>query len=214
MNKKFNILNRNKISLNIKTLNFIIDLYNRNLYKYTNSYYGKIPKIKEDFQKISSKKYMSLEEYLNSVPVWSQINDFLKDLPEHIKIQDYIDMFFKNWNLISINLNIDKIKKPLPRILFSSKLIYLYDKFTKKETEFENINKHLNYKKNEDFYRLTPSLQSNVISLFKLKNLNPDLNFKEIMILFNGEFESDFVKKVNSLKEEDINEDNLLNIFK
>lgn len=211
--QKYNLINRNKININIKTINTVIDIYNSNLYKFTNSPIGRIPKIKEDFNKISSKKFMSLEEYLNSIPLWNQIDKFLKDLPNDIKIYDYINMFFKNWNDIATRLNLTKYKKPIARIIFSSKMIYLYSKYKEKDEKVKVLNKHLNAKKDDNFYRLTPSLQSNVNSLFKLKKLNPDLKYKEIISLFIGEFEEEFIDKVNALKEEDINIDMLSELF-
>lgn len=214
LSQKFNLINRNKISINIKTINNVIDIFNTSLYKFTGSPIGKLPKIKEDFNKISSKKYASLEEYLNSIPIWTQISNFLKDFPNDIKIYDYIVVFFKNWNDISARLNLTKYKKPIARIIFSSKMVYLYYKYVEKEEKINNLNKHLNAKKDDNFYRLTPSLQSNINSLFKLKKLNSDLKYKEILSIFTGEFEESFIKILNSLKEEDIVIEKISELFK
>ena len=75
------------------------------------------------------------------------------------------------------------------------------------------MNKHLAVKKTNDFYRLSPSLQSNVNSLFKLKKLNNDMTYKDIVSLFSGEFESKFVDVISAMKEEEIVLENLVEIF-
>jgi len=209
---KFSFEKRNKKILNIKLINSVIDVYNSKLYKYCRDNRGRIPKIKEDFSSIPQNKFMNLDEYLNSVPIWNQISLFMKEYNKDVRIEEFIDVMMKNWRDIAAHLN-SNFKRPLARIIFSEKLIYLYDKYVEKSEDIEIMNKHLAAKKTNDFYRLSPSLQSNVNSLFKLKKLNTDMSYKDIVSIFSGEFESKFVDVISAMKEEEIVLENLVEIF-
>lgn len=203
--------NQGNDKIKLFLINNIVKSYNKCLYKYTLDFKGRLPAPKLDISKIP-KKYMSLSEYLESKPVWKQIIRFTKE-EKGINIDDYIDVMIRHWNDIIMAFNM-KQKTPLSNIIFSTKMISMYDRFKTEDSEKDIINKNILNKKSDDFYRLTPTLKTNIDSLFKLKKLNPELSYKEIINIFSGEFEEIFVKAILDLDENEINYKKLSILFK
>ncbi len=211
MAKKYKLINSNPLKRRIIVINAAIKAYNFSLYKYTKQFHGRIPVLKDDFTKVSDKKYMSLKEYFHSNPIWVQIDDFLKTTD--VNIYEYCDIMVKNWFDISIRLNITNQKKPIPSIVFSSKMIPIFEKYVELDERHIEMNKHKAVKKSDNYYLLVPSLQSNINSLFKLKKLNSDLSYHDIVTLFKGEFESEFIDVVLSVNNEQIDSELLAQLL-
>lgn len=207
---KFSLTN-NKTYSQILLINKIATTYNKLLYKYVRTHSGKIAVPKTEIEKIP-KKFISLEEYKNSKSIWKQILKFTENTK--VDVYDYLDTMIKNWNNIALIVNMPERKTPLAAIIFSSKFISTYEKFKGKEEMSNKLNRRLALNTSEDFYRLTPSLQSNINSLFKIKALNSDLTYHQIVEIFSGEFEQSFKDVVLNLKNEEITQDKLLEIFR
>lgn len=190
----------------------VVSSYNKTVYKYTKEFKGKIPVPTQDIRNIP-KKFMTVEEYLNSKAIWKAIRRFLKEKGD-IDTDDYLDVMVKNWHDLAVCINMIDRKSPLPAIIFSTKFIPKYYQYKKIETQTEEMNKHLALKRGEDYYRLSPSLQSNINSLFRLKEINPDMSYHEIVTIFVGEFEDNFKNVVMSMEDDEITEDKLASIFK
>lgn len=202
MPTKFKIVNTNPKQMQLILLSKIIDKYNSYLYKYTNNRIGRIPKPVDSLDKIDNKKYITFDEYIRSKPVWKQILNFVKETD--FDYDDYFDIMIKNWKDISVKINQTERKIPIPSVILSLKMVYLYEKYKKIEENKMEVNRHLALKQSSDFNRLSPSLQSNINSLFKLKNINPDLSYQEVIQIFSGEFESDFADIIKTMSDEDI----------
>jgi len=200
-----------KDMLTLLSISKIATIYNKIIFKYTKSYLGKIAIPKTDVSAIP-KKFMTIKEYINSKPAWKQIIKFMSE-SNVIDINEYLDVMIRNWSQISNAINIPDRKIPIPNLIFSVKIATMYDRFKTKEEDSANINKHLALKTSEDFHRLIPSLQSNINSLFKLKSLNPNLTYKEIIHLFVGEFEQEFITVIDNLDESDITYEKLSKMF-
>jgi hypothetical protein len=209
---KYSFVHNNKDKLQLLTVAKVVSAYNKILFKYTRSFPGKIAMPKTELTDIP-KKYITIKEYLNSKPAWKQIIKFLENLKVD-DINDYLDVMIRNWPNIAMHINMPDRKVPLSSMIFSLKIATMYDQFKDKEASSAKINKHLALKKTDDYHRLTPSLQSNINSLFKLKNLNSNLSFTEILEIFSGEFESEFVDIVKEMDENDITFENLSLKFK
>lgn len=209
---KYSFVHNNKDKLQLLTVAKVVSAYNKILFRYTKSFPGKIAMPKTELQDIP-KKYITIKEYLNSKPAWKQIIKFLENVKVD-DINDYIDVMIRNWPEIAMHINMTDRKIPLSSIIFSVKMSGMYDQFKAKESSSAEINKHLALKKTEDYHRLTPSLQGNINSLFKLKNLNSNLSFIEILEIFSGEFESEFVNIIKGMDENDITFENLSTKFK
>lgn len=191
----------------------VCNAYNKALYKYTKSFKGKIPTPVTDSSKIPN-KYLSFDEYLKSKAIWKSILKFIGEKESNIDINNYLDVMIRNWHSIAVYINKPEIVTPMPNMIFSLKIAKFYEKFKEDERHQDEMNKRLAVNKSEDFYRLTPSIQSSINSLFKLKNLNPNLSFHDIIQIFVGEFDSDFRRIVLSISESDISENELLSRFK
>jgi len=208
---KYSSIYNNKDKLQLLTIAKIINTYNKTLFRYTKSFVGKIAIPKTDLKNVP-KKYITIKEYLNSNPIWKQIINFLENVNID-DINDYIDVMIRNWPEIAVHINMTDRKIPLSNVIFSTKMSSMYDKFKAKEISSIKINKRLALKKTEDYHRLIPSLQSNINSLFRLKNLNPNLSFIEILEIFPGEFEPEFANIIKKMDESDITFENLLAKF-
>lgn len=206
---KINLTGHNKnTKYHVELLCDVIDMYNRNLLKFTGGYRGRIAKPKID--KIP-KKYISINEYLDSRPEWKNILKFV--IESNVSdINDYIEVMMRNWNKTKTNMNINLVK-PTPNILFSLKMTWVYDKYKGIELDTANRTKHLPMRSSEEFHRLTPSSQTNINSLIRLKRINSDLTYHDIVDLFRGEFKSDFVEIIKSTPDKDINEETLVKLF-
>lgn len=190
----------------------IANMYNKILWKYTKDFKGKIALPTNDFSKIS-KKIMNLEEYINSKSKWKNILKFLSVIDENMSVTDYIDTMIKNWQEISIYSNCNS-STPKSNIIFSPKLIKKYYEFKENEKNTIEINKHLNITHDSEFYRLNPSMQSNINSLFRLKDINSSLSYKDIVMIFTGEFEQEFKDVINKLDEKEIDRERLAKFFR
>jgi hypothetical protein len=209
---KYSFIQNNKEMLQLVTVSRVVNIYNKILFKYTKSFTGKLATPKTSLKDIP-KKYITIKEYLNSKSSWKQILKFLDNVKID-DINDYIDVMIRNWPEIAIYINMKDRKIPLSSIIFSTKMSNLYEKFKVKEASSTKLNKHLALKKTHDYYRLTPSLQSNINSLFRLKNLNSSLSFAEIVEIFSGEFEPEFANIIKEMDENDITVENLSTKFK
>lgn len=210
-NNIFSFINKksNDKKLLLKTLNYITNSYNKILYKYTKSYAGRIAVPKTETADIP-KNFISVQEYINSKTAWKIILKFINSTESSLDVNDYIDTMIRNWQNITIMLCNEKLKKPTINILFSPKMIKTYNNFKNDEQRSAILNKSINIKRSEDFYLLAPSLQSNINSLFSLKNINPDLTYKEIVNIFAGEFEPKFKTIINNLEENEINQETIV----
>lgn len=56
---------------------------------------------------------------------------------------------------------------------------------------------------------IVKTYKSDIISLFRLKSLNSELSYKEILSIFTAEFDESFVNKILEMKEEDITKEKL-----
>jgi len=202
----------NKDKARLLLLARVTEAYNRILYKYTKSNRGKIAVPRTNTIEIP-RKYATINEYVNSKPAWRQILNFVKET-DGVNIEEYLNVMFRNWRDVAVHANIPNQETPLSSVIFSTKVAPLFYKYKERERLSEELNKHLPNRKSEDFYRLTPSLQSNVNSLFRLKKLNPDIPYHEIVDIFKGEFEDVFVSKVKELDESEITVENLMRVFK
>jgi hypothetical protein len=179
-----------------------VKTYNGILFKYTKNFRGKISLPKTELNNIP-KTFINIDEYINSKPVWKNILKFI-NTSTNLDLHDYIDTMIRNWNDISIILNCSNIDRPTANIIFSVKMLSIYNKIKDKEHNIKEINKSLNVTRDENFYRLSPSLQSNINSLFRLKTINPTMSYHDIIIIFSGEFEDSFKQIVLSINEKDI----------
>lgn len=209
---KYAFMNKNKDKLSLMTVSKIVTAYNRILYRYTKGFAGKLACPKTDLSAIP-KKFITVTEYLNSKAQWKQIMKFV-ETANISDINDYLETMIKNWSQIAVSINMADRKVPLSSIIFSVKMSSMYDRFKTKEATSDQINKHLALKKTEDFHRLTPSLQSNINSLFRLKNLNSELTYSQIVQIFSGEFEPEFATTILSMDEAEITHDTLTSKFK
>ena len=208
-NKVFDLFSNDstKLQYQLYTVGNIVDNYNKTLFKYTKPFKGRLSKPKTDTKKIP-KQFMSIEEYINSNSVWRNIIKFINST-DNININDYIDTMIKNWHNIALYIGKPNIESPMANLIFSPKMVNMYNRFVNIEKNESDMNKHLDVKRGEDFYRLTPSMQSNINSLFMLKNLNSDLTFHDIINIFVGEFEQEFKNIILSMDENEISEDSL-----
>jgi hypothetical protein len=209
MNNIFDFAINKKDLYKLQLLSKVVTEYNSAMYRYTKDFKGRISVPKTELKDIP-KKFINTEEYLNSKPVWKNILKFINANP-NIDIIEYIELMIKNWNTITTILNRLEMKIPTPNIIFSVKMVSVFTKIKDKENNIIELNKHLNINRNEDFYRLTPSIQSNINSLFRLKNINPNMTYHDIISTFIGEFDSDFKNKILNINESDITYDYLIN---
>jgi len=202
---------KNKNQMKLMMIKNVAEMYNRTLYAYTRDFKGKLPVPKTDVSKIP-KKFMSINEYVESKTQWKQIINFIEN-SEDLDLNDYFNIIVKNWNTIALSFNM-KQKTPLTGIVFSPKMINYYRSLKQKEEQSKVINQHLSVKFDDDFYLLQPSFQSNINSLFRLKKLNSDMLFHEILDVFPGEFEQEFVEIVKQMDESSITQENVINKLK
>jgi len=206
---KINLPNSNKSTCTkLDLISNVIDQYNKILYRYTGDFKGRISLPKLD--KIP-RKYLSIHEYINSKPEWKNIMKFLSESGID-NVYDYIDIMIRNWNITKANMNL-KMNKPTANIIFSLKMTYLYEKYLKMEANKEDMTKHLAIKNNDGFYRLTPNKQSNINSLIRLKKINSELSYHDIVDIFKAEFEIDFINKIKSTPLNEITEETLVSMF-
>lgn len=204
---------QNIMKNNLLVISNIISIYNKCLNKYTDNYKTRLPMIATNTDNIP-KKYININEYIHSKPIWKQINTFV-DKSGVDNVGDYIDVLLRNWNNIAVTFNNDKLMgKPLANVIFSTKTVYLYEHFKKIETNREELTNHLNINNTDDFYNLTPTLQGNINSLFRLKNINSDMTYKDIVSIFSAEFDEQFISLINRLDENEINENKVLSELK
>lgn len=199
----------NTIQYKIKLLIGIIESYNKVLYRYTRSFKGRIAVPKTDNY---PKKYMNVEEYIDSKSQWKTILKFIS-AETGVDYSDYIDVMVRNWHQVAVYINKPNVTSPMPNVIFSPKMVKFYEKLVSVEKQSAELNKHLAVKHSDDFYRLTPSIQSNINSLITLKNLNPELSYHDIIAIFQGEFENRFKELVLSLGETEIDEEKLLSKY-
>lgn len=199
----------NTIQYKIKLLTGIIESYNKVLYRYTRSFKGRIAVPKTDNY---PKKYINVEEYIDSKSQWKTILKFIS-AETGVDYSDYIDVMIRNWHQVAVYINKPNVTSPMPNVIFSPKMVKFYEKLVSAEKQSAELNKHLAVKHSDDFYRLTPSIQSNINSLITLKNLNPELSYHDIIAIFQGEFENRFKELVLSLGETEIDEEKLLSKY-
>lgn len=211
MANKFSFVdNRKKVEI-LFTLNKIIQKYNSYLYKYTKSWLGKIPNCKTDVDKIP-KNFITINEYLKSKKIWSQILSFIANT-EIKDFDDYFDTMIRNWNEITLSINKINLKRPLPNMIFSEKMINFYYNFKKSEDVAKSHNTNLLLNKDDGFYLLEKTMQQDINNLFKLKKINTELSFHDIIIIFGGEFDDRFKDVVLNIPEENIDVENITKLF-
>ena len=185
--------------------------YNSCLYKYTKSWVGKIPACVTDITKIPN-KFVTINEYLNSKKIWKQVLSFISNT-EVKDYGDYFDVMFRNWNEIALFMCKDILKRPVASIIFSEKMINFYYKFKNHEEKANELNENKLIKKDEGFYLLEKTMQQDINNLFKLKKINTDLKFHDIISIFRGEFDKKFIEAIKDIPEENINIDNITKMF-
>lgn len=209
LNSVFKCMRDNTIQYKIKLLISIIESYNKVLYRYTRTFKGRVAVPKTDNY---PKKYMNVEEYISSKSQWKTILKFIS-AETGVDYSDYVDVMVRNWHQVAAYINKPNTASPMLNVIFSPKMVKFYEKLVSIEEQSAELNKHLAVKHSEDFYRLTPSIQSNINSLITLKNLNPELSYHDIISIFQGEFENRFKELVLSLDETEIDEEKLLSKY-
>jgi hypothetical protein len=119
----------------------------------------------------------------------------------------------KNWFKVKNILNIsDKNLLPTFYMIVSEKLIRVYKKIKDinddiiKDTKDRKL---VNIKMNESIVK---SFNSDIISLFRLKSLNPELSYKDIVDIFSAEFDEAFINEIAKMDESDITKEKLLKL--
>ena len=192
---------------NLKIIQTICDIYNKKLYKYTNSFVGRISKPKNATD--IPKQYMSISEYIDSNAQWKRILDFhSRIVEEQVDINDYFDIMIKNWANISYAYNIKGHNRPIFATLISKYGISTYKKYKKMEERDLLINRGRIETKEENV-PIMPTLQADINSLFRLKNINTEMSYTDIIDTFVGEFSNQFKNIIHNMKEENITEENL-----
>ena len=197
------------------TLQFIhstINIYNKLLYKYTHQFIGRQANVKINPLDIP-KKFLNVNEYIKSKSIWKQILVFHDEIKNtDIDMYDYLNSMMQDWHSIAIALELKGTIADIPnaRILFSSKMLGYYNRL-KEHTEKKDEYNKLYLTEEKKSVRLSPSKKHNINSLFKLKQLNPDLSYKEIVSLFIGKFDDDFRQYV--IDNENITKEKLLKLF-
>lgn len=194
----------------IKIIQSVCDVYNRTLFKYTNSFVGRISRPKDSSD--IPKQYMSVNEYISSNAQWQRILDFHKRIiDEQVDIVDYFDTMIKNWTNISYAYNIKGHVRPVFATIISKYGILTYWKYKKMEEKNLLINRG-RIEENKIVSPIMPTLQSDINNLFRLRLMNEEMSYYDIVNVFTGEFSKKFIDIIKNMKEEDITRENLENI--
>lgn len=194
----------------IKIIQSVCDVYNRTLFKYTNSFVGRISRPKDSSD--IPKQYMSVNEYISSNAQWQRILDFHKRIiDEQVDIADYFDTMIKNWTNISYAYNIKGHVRPVFATIISKYGILTYWKYKKMEEKNLLINRG-RIEENKIVSPIMPTLQSDINNLFRLRSMNEEMSYYDIINVFTGEFSKKFIDIIKNMKEEDITRENLENI--
>lgn len=198
----YNTAENNADELKALLLQDIVKFYNKKARQYTGGFNCNISCPKD--RSHMPNEFMSFSDYLRSKKIWIQILNFINKNSDIEDLHDYIDVMIRNWRNIENGIGC-KIKKPTATIIFSSKLTFLYSKFKKiekdKETKNQNIVMNLHDKKID---RLSPSMQSDYNSLYRLKNINSGLTYKDVLNIFKAEFSEEFLQKTKDLTDIEI----------
>ena len=191
----------------IKIIQSVCDVYNRTLFKYTNSFVGRISRPKDSSD--IPKQYMSVNEYISSNAQWQRILDFHKRIiDEQVDIADYFDTMIKNWTNISYAYNIKGHVRPVFATIISKYGILTYWKYKKMEEKNLLINRG-RIEENKIVSPIMPTLQSDINNLFRLRSMNEEMSYYDIVNVFTGEFSNQFKNIVHNMKEENITKENL-----
>ena len=191
----------------IKIIQSVCDVYNRTLFKYTNSFVGRISRPKDSSD--IPKQYMSVNEYISSNAQWQRILDFHKRIiDEQVDIVDYFDTMIKNWTNISYAYNIKGHVRPVFATIISKYGILTYWKYKKMEEKNLLMNRG-RIEENKIVSPIMPTLQSDINNLFRLRSMNEEMSYYDIVNVFTGEFSNQFKNIVHNMKEENITKENL-----
>lgn len=189
-------------------MNEVIDAYNKALFYVTKGFKGRLPRLKSSVSEIP-KNFMSVKEYIVSKTVWKQIMSFL-DNKEDLNPVEYTSFMVKHWSDVALAINMTKADFPIAGIIFSPKMRWVYDKLKENETISNELNKNRIVTIDDSMSRLKPTMIGNINSLFRLKKLNFDLSYHDIVTIFAGEFDSEFSSIILSLDEETITPENIM----
>lgn len=182
----------NKYNLLIK----YIKIYNKYIFDITGNFRGMIKE--PDKKSKIKKKYNTFNQYLTHNKVWNNFYDLIKELnKENIDVEDYIKIMIENWENIQIRLKIKRDQIPIYNIIFSIKCIYIYNSIKNNKNRINENNKKIVVNKfiNTDKYK------NNLIKLNNILKNHQDLNDIDILEIFKNEFDIEFIKYYNYLKE-------------
>ena len=175
-----------KLKIKYSIIVNIIKYYNKKIYFLNKNFQGKIAE--PNINNIKNKKNLTLNQYLNSKSIWEDIFELFFYLKEqHLSIFNYIDTILNNWETVIFNLNL-KTKYPIPKIVFSKKIVKLYKNIDKILENKEKNNKKIVTEKIEILksYDIFEKKLNNLSNLHKLSKL-------ETLELFKNEFNQDFI---------------------
>lgn len=170
--------------------------------KYNNGYINIIPVPKSNLKEV--KDYDNLTAYLASNKKWVKVDKMFKKLREEkIDMIQYLSVLLENWFRVKNILGItSKEFQPNFNILFSDKLIPVY-------CSIKNIEIKEDIERKKDFVvkdtkpeRINKTFGADYNSLFRIKALNSDLGFHDIVSIFIGEFDKEFAELILKEREE------------
>lgn len=199
-----------KNTINEYNLNLLISrciFYNKSLFKYTQSWKGKIPVPEKNLKKIAN-KYSTVSEYIQSNKKWQKLLEFDEI---HFSFESYIDIMIKNWlNIRSLLNNTNLSVTPMFNVILSPKLNSLYWKFVEKD----NIKANQTIKRtiiNYDSDTLVPTIDSDINSFIFYNNKYPNMSIDDILLTFRRDFSVEFLKVIEKYKENNYNKNDIIN---
>ena len=197
-------MTQNEIEAN-KKLEIIKDIcleYNKILYKYTLKPIGRLA-VPVDINSIP-KNFSNIQHYLTSQKNWVKISNLLE---KNIDVKDTILILISHWKDIVHHLGLNKKFQttPLANIILSENSQKLYKKYKELDKRNEEKNKKSGFTKNET--AIVYDYSSDVYNLNKISKLNPSLSNEEIVTIFRGEFNKDFINFILKNTTEDFDKD-------
>ena len=114
----------------------------------------------------------------------------------------------KNWTNISYAYNIKGHVRPVFATIISKYGILTYWKYKKMEEKNLLINRG-RIEENKIVSPIMPTLQSDINNLFRLRSMNEEMSYYDIINVFTGEFSKKFIDVIKNMKEENITKENL-----
>lgn len=177
---------------NSKKLDKIRELcleYNKILYKYTLKPIGRLA-VPVDITEIP-KNFVNIKHYLTSQKSWVKISTLLD---EGVDVKDVISVLISHWKDVVNHLGLNKKFQttPLSNIILSENSQKLYKKYKNLDKKTNEKNKKSGFIKSDN--TIVYDYSSDIFNLNKIKKINPNLSNEEIVSIFRGEFDKEFIQ--------------------